>query len=87
VESVIVVQARANLEEVVRHQTSKPVSGAAVMRSKIGSFRMIVQNTEISAEARSEYFRVLDTLERMSHARDPVDPRLAPAHLPVTEHL
>lgn len=86
-ESGIVVQARANLEEVVRHQTSKPVSGAAVMRSKVDNFRMILQNTEISAEARSEYFRVLDTLERKSHARDPVDPRLAPAPLPVAEHL
>ncbi len=67
-ESATVMQAKANLEQVVRHQTSKPVSGAAVIRAKIGSFRLIVQNTEISAEARSDYFRVLDTLESMSHA-------------------
>ena len=67
-ESAAVMQAKANLEQVVRQQTSKPVSGAAVIRAKIGSFRLIVQNTEISAEARSDYFRVLDTLESMSHA-------------------
>jgi len=67
-ESATVMQAKTDLEQVVRHQTSKPVYGAAVMHAKIGSFRVIVQNTDISAEARSEYFRVLDTLERMSHA-------------------
>ncbi len=67
-ESASVMQAKANLEQVARHQTSAPVSGAVVMRAKIVSFRMIVQNTEISAEARSEYFRVLEALGRMSHA-------------------
>ena len=59
------MQAKANLVQLVRNQTSKPVSGADVMRAKIGSFRLIVQNTEISAEARSEYFRVMDALESM----------------------
>ena len=67
-ESSIIMQAKANLVQLVQKQTSKAVSGADVMRAKIGSFRLIVQNTEISAEARSEYFRVMDALESVCHA-------------------
>jgi hypothetical protein len=62
-ESATVMQAKANLDQAVRHQTSKPVSGAAVMRAKIRNFQVIVQNTDISAEA--EWL-----LSRLGHARN-----------------